>query len=361
MATVVYTRAVSAFPNGLATDRFDLEIRQSPYISIALAYVSEGGANVQIAFKASLTTPEEAALDQLIAAHSGRALEDPRNADGVPLVALAGHANKVQIVGREGDQTIWSTHNFCDPCTWYCEAVRVSNEVLNVAQGETLIYESVNANWIDMEHGRVLGEDELVAAHLAGGGHGWSVQIRDNGSLLTARAPFATSGGDYWVEYSGPNNGKARVHFAQVPTGPVEATYSKAGHSDWHLVPTEGKMLAVEDVEAQFTADVVQNDTFLFGVDVPDGQGGDVFVQIRQYRTMAQIIDEARGAYPVIPAIGGESRGVTEATYGFPFQYKTVRDLRSSQGVALCVKLKDHKPMGGKRCTVTFYCTSNDE
>lgn len=74
--SVSYTRALASFPAGLNPDRFTQEIRDSAAILIALDYLQIEPPDVQIWFKASLTSPEVSALDALIAAHSGLPLPD---------------------------------------------------------------------------------------------------------------------------------------------------------------------------------------------------------------------------------------------------------------------------------------------
>lgn len=74
--SVSYTRTLASFPAGLNPDRFTQEIRDSAAILIALDYLQIEPPDIQIWFKASLTSPEIAALDALIAAHSGLPLPD---------------------------------------------------------------------------------------------------------------------------------------------------------------------------------------------------------------------------------------------------------------------------------------------
>jgi hypothetical protein len=79
-----------------------------------------------------------------------------------------------------------------------------------------------------------------------------------------------------------------------------------------------------------------------------------------RYLRLDQIIDEALGSYPVIPAMGGSSRGNQHARYGFPFRYGAVRVLTSAALMELRVRLEGDIPYEGERATATFYCSSED-
>ena len=68
-------------------------------------------------------------------------------------------------------------------------------------------------------------------------------------------------------------------------------------------------------------------------------------------------MDEAAGSYPIIPPCGGLELGKSHSTLGFPFNYNTVRDLNSLQGVELRIKTRNGRQFGGERATATFYCT----
>jgi hypothetical protein len=78
------------------------------------------------------------------------------------------------------------------------------------------------------------------------------------------------------------------------------------------------------------------------------------------YKTVFQIIDQARGAYPVIPAFGGSARGSSKPTYGYPMIYGTVWELFFDYGMQLRCYLNADKVFGGERATATFYCLEVD-
>jgi hypothetical protein len=208
--------------------------------------------------------------------------------------------------------------------------------------------------WVDMTHGKLFDEDALCADV----DHGYAIEVRVDGVQKTERAPFATTGGDFFVNYL-----TGQVTFASSQAGKVVlATYSKMVDSVYILAPVEGTRLDIENAEAQFSLDVGMNDTIVFQVwaynpaDLPNK----VPVAQTRYKTIRNMIDESLGSYPVIPAIGGESiRGMDSPIYGFPFRYGTVRSLSSAYGVEIRVRLENDVVYGGTHATATFYTTTH--
>lgn len=274
-------------------------------------------------------------------------------------------AQLVAIAGREGNETIYASHNFCDPTSWFTDSVRTT-EVLS---GSGTVFSSSYINWIDMEHGKVLDENgwkEDVE-------HGYHVVIVAAGVTRSIREPFATSGGDFTVDYK---SGSITFVSGTYNASEVTASFSYENGSSFIIAPYPYKKLDIEEVEAQFTKDVVMKDTMIFGVygyvqvfapQYWEGMGGPlptnykVQLKTQEYKSMMQLTDEALGSYPIIPAIGGAERGFTQEMYGFPFRYGTVRTLYNTYGLEVRVWLKDHIPHQGERVTATFYCVASDE
>lgn len=277
--------------------------------------------------------------------------------------------NKALLVaqaGREGIETIYATHNFCDPTSWFADSVRVEDAVL---MGSGSIFSGSHSNWICMNRGSVLDEEgwkEDVD-------HGYEVIVIANGVPLTERDPLCTTGGDYVVNYE---SGSIDLLTSEYSPGAVTASYSYADGSTFYIQPIPYKKLDIEEVEAQFTVDVDMKDTIVFGVfghvqvfapQYWEGNGGPfptnykVELKRQSYKSMKQLIDEALGSYPVIPALGGVKRGLSTNMYGFPFRYGTVRTLYDSYGLEVRVWLQSHIPCGGERVSATFYCVASNE
>jgi len=289
----------------------------------------------------------------------------------MPLAILTEHdPDGHPILGtspRQGSETIFATHDLCDPTSWYGESIRVTGEAMTDT-GDGLTWSVAATNFIDMTHGKVMNEDTYILEV----DHEYAIKVYVDSVEMEQRAPFADSGGDYTVDYI---NGT--VTFAVDQSGKtVTIDYSKAVGSCFILEPVEGKVLDIESAEAQFSADVVYNDTIIFEVygyviafapAMAQSNGGPladfdlISLTQKKYKTLDQIIDEAMGSYPVIPAMGGGIRGGASPRHGFPFRYGTIRRLYHSLGMQLCVRLEGDTAFGGERATATFYCTSKDE
>jgi hypothetical protein len=255
---------------------------------------------------------------------------------------------------RTGSELIVVSHNFCDPTTWYETSARVTAQAMTDS-GDGLTWTSPHASWIDMTHGRTFDED----AYASEVGHGYAVVVTSDGVTKTQRAPYATSGGDFTVDYT---LGKV-TFFASQAGKTVLATYSKMVNSRFTLIPDSGKRIDVEGAEVQFSKNVNFMDFVEFEVWVynPADLPNKVCIEKTAYKRMSNFIDEALGCFPVIPAIGGTAQGTQNDIFGLPFRYGTMRTLRASQGVELRVRLKNDVPFGGEHATATFYCTVRTE
>lgn len=276
------------------------------------------------------------------------------------------NAMRVTLVGRRGDEKIFSTHNFADKTTWFSESVQVVTESLSNS-GDNLTFSSSNEYWIDLRHGKMHAEDTWNA------GGTYNVTVTVDGEEKTECVCWngvIDPGYDYRVDYR-----SGSVIFATEQTGSVKASYHYAAGSAFILKPDPGKEIEIEDAEAQFSSDTEYNSGILFRVYGPiaifapflmQSNGGpypdDTKIPLdeEEFKSMHQIIDEAKGAYPIIPAIGGP-RGMTSDMHGFPFRYGTIRALKSSLGLDLRISVRDDIPFGGERSTATFYSVIIDE
>jgi hypothetical protein len=377
-----YTYPLTDFPNEqVAVDRLTLEIQQAA-ITVALAGISVDPTNATIEFRAMLPASEQVVLDTIVAAHSGRALPEPVNTNGVPLVALAGRSNTVQQAPREGDERTRTTHNLCDPTTWWSTSTRVSNEVLS---GSGTSWSSVNTNWICLDHGRVHNEEKVVAEV----SHGYFPVITVDGVTQKRRPPHLSdwtgegANYDYVVDYAA-----GTVEFRTAPASAPNASYSYATSSDWYLYAEPGKVLEIEAAEIQWSSDISLNADIIMESQVPVVSTPDPndpahwrVVDRSVYKTYYQLADKARGAYPSQRPVAGSPawRGTGDTLiHHSPFFYTATKPLQSSVGARLRVyvgyawydennvlqtraKTAAEGGLGGRRATATFYAISNLE
>jgi hypothetical protein len=362
MADVQYTRALSAFTTSggvVALDRFEQEIDNDPAITIALSdkKLSIDATNVYAYFKAILPVPDEAAFNALITAHSGEPLPDP----GMPvsvsnsdLSVSVSNNPRIEFDLRSDSRVTMFSPNLCDKCTWYQESIEVVAETLTPdANYET--YSSQHEHWIDLYHGRVSDEDDLVS--------GYPIIVKVNGVEKTMDAPFGAGGdGDYSLD---PVTGRITFHVALTGTDTVTATYHYADKSTWTMKPTPGKNLELLAAECQLSKNVVMEDTIqykvlILGQYIGGPPGVLVPIRTKKYKNSRDFINESNGAYPEVPSFGGTMRGISNPVLIFPWLYKTKTLLYSAYGMEIQVSLADDQECDGELAVVTFYCISSD-
>ncbi len=257
---------------------------------------------------------------------------------------------------RVGDELIIATHNFMDKSTWYCQSVYVLNQNAT-DQGDGLTWKFPHENIIDLVHGKILNEDgirESVA-------HGYKLRVYVDEQEVTEYSIFSPDGDgyDFFADY---RNGT--ITFTSTKAGSVvSAHYAHADGSFWILKPGEGQIINIESAEIQFSKDAELNDALNYEVWAydPSNYPNKVPVGLMSYKSIHNFIDDARGCYPTIPALGGALLGTTQDTIGFPFAYNTLRQLSYSDGLELRVGTKNGREIIGSRATATFYCTIASE
>lgn len=169
-----------------------------------------------------------------------------QQADGIPLMANA---------PRVGSEIVVGSHNFADMTTWFGDSIRITNQTMEVKAGSSgLIWKSTDSahvNWLDMVSGRMHNQEKWTTEVE----HEYKVIVKVNSVEKAACPPFkfTSSDGDYWIDY---DNGE--INFFTDQTGnTITASFSYATTSTFYLRPTEGKILRIEDAEADFSTDIV--------------------------------------------------------------------------------------------------------
>jgi len=347
-------------------------------ITKAINYIdySTDGYLVDIYFKESLVTT-------ICNNHTGQALEDPYTENGIPVFSLpkrqSDNTPEVAISTRVGKEAIYSTHNFCDPCTWYGESERVFQQELTSSDGYK--WDSPDHCWIDLNHGRLMDEEGLKDDQKVfnpSDPHGYEIVVEashDDGytwESLSQHSPFKNLDNDFAANYL---DGYI-VTLNNYSNARLRASYSKKNGPGWLFRPLPDTSVAIEKAEIQFSADCVYTNTIIietFGtVDffapqllIENGgflpSGTSIPINTTYYKTLHQIIDESIGFFPKFPALGGPERGTLVDTYILQFHYGTAKVLYDSLGMFIKISLRDNVSFGGSRTTATFYFLSKKD
>ena len=356
---------------------------QDDGINTPLYYAEPGGpiqivgGNCQIWFSDVLSLSEVLALEHIIFTHTGIPVAPPPAptlSDGTPVVALNVRQNDGTPIFvptlPSGTEWVCVTHNYADPCTWFTESLRASNETLTDS-GDGLTFNSQHVNWIDMVSGRMHNDVmwiELQQGMNPSDPHGYQVQVFVDGAPVTMRTPFAASGGAYQVLWE-----TGQIQFFTSQAGhTVTASYSYAAGSTFYVQPRlPNTTLVLKDSEGDVSSDAVMNDTLLYTywAEEPNGLGGLSWYELGgyEYKRSVNISVEAKGACPPTPTLGSSpahlqlplsefrrvSRGMYAPTQTLPFSFET--GIPIPAGAQIRISLKNDVPFGGYHVSITFY------
>ncbi len=359
--------------------RLKQEIDNSAQITQKLQTLRENPAGtIEATFYDALPSADETYLTYLVGQHDGKPITEEvvqlakQQSDGVPRVALA---------VPKGEDDIYVTHNYCDPCTWYEKSDRVTDQTLTDS-GDGLTFESPHTHWIDIYSGRIQQDDYVSASE---GTHGYLVEVKVDGVTMTKDAPFDDGGaGDYYVDWEAGN-----VVFKSSQSGKtVTASYSKSsGDSTFVLKPPSDKIFNIVQAETDFSTLVHMKDEFIYGafgpVDIfapqltPDPYPSGTMIPLgRQdtYKRAVSLAVEAVGSFPKLYKVGAseaelqlslsefrrKSRGMFDDMQAMPFMYEAATQLNGAYQMELRVWLKNHTAFGGENAFVTFRVVEED-
>ena len=297
----------------------------------------------------------------------------PETSDGKTIVSLW---------PTEGSRKTIVTHNWADPTTWYSNSTQVLNESPSVITPE-LVYELAEDNIIDVTHGKVWEEDLSMTSYkflLEGstdGGTSWTPFAEEDPHV----EEHTGANGDYVIDY---DTGIITFHSAIAVGTSLRASYyyadlSTPGASTYILAPLPGKTLLLRKAEVQFTKDIVIGDTIAFETygyaDVfaphlvntfdppgPLAPGTKIPISTTTYKTMRDYYNEANGAMPTYPALGGSGwRGIDQDVVVLQWDYAAMLPVSSAAGMEVRILLKHDQPFGGTYATATLYGLSEDE
>ena len=334
------------FTQKVNSDRLKEEILSSEGITKSLAHInsSENPVTVTIVFKEQLPPNQVEKLNNLLMGHDNSpaiSVQQPieikdtkKTTDGI---------TKVSIYEPEGSSATIVTHNFADKCSWYQHSLAVNADVLQAQPGsENKIFKGQKTHWIDLTHGRLYDEDNIMLESK----NKWAIKIYvDN--VLQVEGPET-----YTVDPV-----KGEVTFKHAQTGTVKADYYYANKSYFAVSPREGKKLSIKAAEVQFGIKSRIQSPFVFEVwtrgEVPYPVPGTQIV----YKNAKDLISACNEGQGFIPQWGD----LTEDVIVFPFDYARPKPMYYSQGVEIRVYCRDHQEIPGTYTTATFYVTIDSE
>lgn len=322
-------------------------------ITIAPNPPIQDGSDAIISFKAEISTSEETTLDGLISSH------DPSEEnEEVQKVEISGksdiqNATPVILYKSEKESFARATHDFTDKTTWYSKSVRVDGEQPSVSGLE---YSLANTNIIDVVNKKINRQDTLQE---------YKVVVYEGGTEITEGFTI--------------NHTSGVITFSEEPAGAITVDYSYENGSEWIIEPDDGKILIIEHSEVQFATDVTMTVPLRFEIwaynplfdvgqtpvvedpnynpmtDAPRNQLRFQFQNV-QYNSVKDLVNEANLGTGTIPAIDDLPECVV-----FPFNYASIKVLKSSEGAQIRVKALNDTELGGSFGTATFYCLTEGE
>lgn len=275
---------------------------------------------------------------------------------------------KVESVPRSGSSRTAVSHDFTDPTTWWGDSVRVENETLENPLNDGVVYRSNYKNWIDLTHGKVTQEDNIINDTINWLNGPFNIVVKVNDEVKQESMDFIV---DYrsgevlfnWKcpQYPGVIYGMGPLDGYDV----VTASFNYANGSTWYLKPEVGTTLRIVKTEVQFTQDCVIYDSVIFEAwaynpyDLPNKvpvPGTRV-----TYKNLRDFVAEGNDGVGTIRATGGHIKGLLNNVSVFPFDYVATKDMIGSYGAELRIWLKNSLPIGGEYGTVTAYCLIENE
>ena len=290
---------------------------------------------------------------------------------GVPRVAIE--------KSDKGGITFYS-QDFCNRRTWFQNSTRVVDEVAsNSTTLEYIEYELANTNIIDVTHGLIMDEDNLVDDN----GLDYKIHVKKNGEEVSEVDPH-TGIGDYTVNHAA---GTISFLVANSPSDTIEVSYCHAQGSLYKIVPPADKKYLIDMVEIQFASDVIMKDSVVFEVYgyavafVPERTNPELIdpnstlynpsmyippltkipIQTKKYKTVRNLLDDAVKAYSKYPAISSSNwRGTLQETVVMDWDYVRSIPLLGTAGMEMHLYLEHDEEFEGEFATATFYCNQQD-
>jgi hypothetical protein len=250
---------------------------------------------------------------------------------------------KMSVYEPEGGAATIVSINFADRCSWYVGAVQV---LLGSMINTGLVYSDPNSktHFIDLEHGRLYDEDNVMLAS----GNSYKVKVYVDAVEVTT---------GFSINYPA-----GTITFDSTPSGVVTASYWYADKSYYRVRPKVGKVLAIKVAEVQFSQGTTLDTSggFKFApwfVDHPVYGTMEIPGQQIIYKNFKDFISACNEGQGLIPKIGE----LTQDIHIFPFNYARPKPIKYTDYIEIRVYCVNHLAVGGGEfATATFYVTIDD-
>ena len=362
-----YTYSISQdCPEGkINTAKLQVAIQQSS-IAVALDHIDTNDDELIIYFKATLSGTEQATLD----GNAGT----PYNTHPAGGLIASTDTSKTQIalplltanIKPSGcyERRYGFSPNFCDPTTWWEQAIKITNETVATGDGATTTFQLAHGNGgvsgeaiLDLQHGKITEEDFLTPPGETAGGYNITVTV--GGAAKTHRECFESSGGNYTFDYL---NGQ--ITFFEAPTNgaAIICTYWYVPNNvgpTFTMAPGTGKQLIIDDAECSFSSDIEMLDTMYSGAWLKDyAMWAPIDRNPTPYKTISDYYNYTYGAYPILPAIGTNARGYNQSNATLRWDFKSYIIFTAGDAGAPCFRMTtkhNRKPFSGLSATITIY------
>lgn len=262
---------------------------------------------------------------------------------------------KIAVQARTGTEVLYHTHDYSDRSTWFQESTRVVGAPAVDQSGGAGTSFAVTGPVVDLTHGKLTYENTYVSDQQAGNPsdpHGYGVTVYKDGVAQVERAPFASSGGDYILDY------ETGLITPEVPWpgATVTVDYSRVNGSSFTIAPDAGYVLHVEGGAFFYADPITLNDTIVYEILA----GGTVVGVLKTIKTWRNVQELGAAFYGPIPAQPGP-RGTNAPLYAVKVEFLAQRDIRSSQALSLRVRLENDQPITSDRAVIRWDCTVEPE
>lgn len=211
----------------------------------------------------------------------------------------------VSMQPPSGTAVNFYSHNLCDKCSWHTESIYVASESLTSIDGKT--WSSLNSHWIDLTHGRVYKEDQVLLDRdptlpsLVP-----SIEVMESGVWVTkSENSWGFLDNDFTIDY---DLGTVTFNVAIGSGAQVRASYHHADAMVFYITPDPGTVLKIIYAEIQHTNPLKFNQTISFQTQIYNPANPPSRINYGTptlYKSMRDFEQEARGSYATKEPRGG--------------------------------------------------------